>query len=105
MSNFDQIASASERMQGLEGRAQDESAMSKTDDFWEFAREAILLACNAEADEDSQGLFYLARTWTQAALIERAAVSNRSSNGELGAARGCLSWRRRLQSAPAIRAG
>lgn len=72
-------------MQGLEGRAQDESAMSKTDDFWEFAREAILLACNAEAD-DKQRLFYLARTWTQAALLERAALSHHASHAEISAA-------------------
>ncbi len=33
--------------------------MSKTDEFWEFAREAILLACNAEVDEDKQVCFTL----------------------------------------------
>ena len=59
--------------------------MSKTDEFWEFAREAILLACNAELYEDKQGLFHLARTWTQAALLERAAVSDRNSRGALSA--------------------
>ena len=45
--------------------------MSKADQFWQYAREAILLACSAEADEDKQRLFDLARTWTQAALLER----------------------------------
>ncbi len=42
--------------------------MSRADEFWQYAREAIPLAGNAEADEDKQGLFDLARTWTQAAL-------------------------------------
>lgn len=86
MSNFDQNTSADECMRGWGRRAQHESAMSKTEEFWEFAREATLLACNAEADEDKRGLFYLARTWTQAALLERATVSNRSSDGKLSAA-------------------
>ena len=49
--------------------------MSKTDEFWEFAREAILLACNAEVDEDKLGLFHLARTgrkrryWSEQPLV------------------------------------
>jgi hypothetical protein len=50
--------------------------MSKTEEFWEFAREATLLACNAEADEDKRGLFYLARPWTQAPLAIAAATVN-----------------------------
>jgi hypothetical protein len=86
VSNFDQNTSADECMRGWGRRAQHESAMSKTEEFWEFAREATLLACNAEADEDKRGLFYLARTWTQAALLERATVSDRSSDGKLSAA-------------------
>jgi hypothetical protein len=73
-------------MRGWGRRAQHESAMSKTEEFWEFAREATLLACNAEADEDKRGLFYLARTWTQAALLERETVSDRNSDGKLSAA-------------------
>ena len=46
--------------------------MSKTDQFWQYAKEAMLSASCAETDEDRQGLLELARTWTQAALLERA---------------------------------
>jgi len=45
--------------------------MSKTDQFWQYAKEAILLASEAKTDEDEQGLLELALTWTQAALQER----------------------------------
>jgi hypothetical protein len=45
--------------------------MSKTDQFWQYAKETVLLAANAETDEDKQDLLDLARTWTQAALEER----------------------------------
>jgi hypothetical protein len=47
------------------------SAMPITDQFWQYANEAVLAACDAESDDEKQGLFDLARTWTQAALIER----------------------------------
>jgi hypothetical protein len=46
--------------------------MSKSDQFWQYAREAMLSACYAKTDEVKQGLLELARTWTQAALQERA---------------------------------
>ena len=45
--------------------------MSKTDEFWQYAKEAILSTAYAKTDDERQGLFDLARTWTQAALIER----------------------------------
>ena len=45
--------------------------MSKTDQFWQYAKEAMLSASHAKTDEDRQGLVKLARTWTQAALQER----------------------------------
>jgi len=45
--------------------------MSKTDEFWQYAKEAILSASYAKTDDERQGLFDLARTWTQAALVER----------------------------------
>jgi hypothetical protein len=45
--------------------------MSKTDDFWQYAKEAILSASCAENEEERQDLLDLARTWTQAALVER----------------------------------
>jgi hypothetical protein len=45
--------------------------MSKTDEFWQYAKEAILSASRAETDDERRDLLDLARTWTQAALVER----------------------------------
>jgi hypothetical protein len=45
--------------------------MSMTDQFWQYAKEALLAACRAKTDADKQNLLELARTWTQAALRER----------------------------------
>jgi hypothetical protein len=42
--------------------------MSDTGQFWEYAKEAMLLACDAKIAKDKQDLLELARTWTQAAL-------------------------------------
>jgi hypothetical protein len=50
--------------------------MSKTDEFWQYAKEAVLSASYAKADDEKQALLDLARTWTQAALIERHARIN-----------------------------
>ena len=47
--------------------------MSKTNEFWQYAEEAALSASYAESDKERQALLELARTWTQAALIERHA--------------------------------
>jgi hypothetical protein len=47
--------------------------MSIIDQFWQYANEAMLSADNAETYVEKQTLFHLARTWTQAALIERHA--------------------------------
>jgi len=49
--------------------------MPITDQYWQYAKEAILSACDAKTDEDRQGLFELARTWTQAALLERQSIN------------------------------
>ena len=49
--------------------------MSETEQFWQYAKEAMLSACDAKADEDKAGLLELARTWTQAALQERESCS------------------------------
>ena len=38
-----------------------EGAVSKTDQFWQYAKETILSACYAKTDEDKQGLLELAR--------------------------------------------
>ena len=48
--------------------------MSITDQFWQYAKEAMLSASYAKTDEDRQGLLELSRTWTQAALVERASA-------------------------------
>jgi hypothetical protein len=60
--------------------------MPITDQYWQYAKEAILSACDAETDDDRQGLLELARTWTQAALLERASSSHHDSPAEASAA-------------------
>jgi hypothetical protein len=50
--------------------------MPKTDQFWLYAKEAMLSAFDAQTDEARRGLLDLARTWTQAALLERQAVNH-----------------------------
>ncbi len=42
--------------------------MSERDQFWQYAREAMLSVGYANTDEDKQDLLELARIWTQAAL-------------------------------------
>jgi hypothetical protein len=59
--------------------------MAMTDQYWQYAKEAILSACDAKTDDDRQGLLELARTWTQAALLERASSSHHDSPAEVGA--------------------
>jgi len=60
--------------QGVQARMTgDESAlMSETDQFWEYAKEAMLLACDAKIAKDKQDLLELSGTWTQAALQSRS---------------------------------
>jgi hypothetical protein len=57
--------------------------MPITDQFWQYAREAMLSACDAKNDDETQALLELARTWTSAALVERQSVNGASA----GAAR------------------
>ena len=57
--------------------------MSKTDQFWQYAKEAIVSASCAKSDEDRQGLLELARTWTQAALLERASLVGDENTAEI----------------------
>jgi hypothetical protein len=45
--------------------------MPATDQFWQYANEAMLAACQSESDHEKRELLDLARTWTQAAMIER----------------------------------
>ena len=47
--------------------------MSKTEQFWQYAKEAILSASYAKSDDERRNLLDLARTWTQAALTARHA--------------------------------
>jgi len=56
--------------------------MSTTDQFWQYAKEAMLSACDAKTDDDRQGLLELARTWTHAALVDRQSI-NRASPSEV----------------------
>ena len=56
--------------------------MSKTDQFWQYAKEAVVSASYAKTDEDRRGLLDLARTWTQAALVERASFAGRDSHAD-----------------------
>jgi len=46
--------------------------MSKADMFWQYAKEAVLAAYDAKTNDEKKGLFDLAGTWTEAALLERA---------------------------------
>jgi len=48
--------------------------MPNTNDFWKYAKEAILSALAAKSDADRKGLLELARTWTQAALLEHGSA-------------------------------
>jgi hypothetical protein len=56
-----------------------ESAMSKTDEFWQYAKEAVLSASRAKTDDERHGLLDLARTWTQAALVERHLLADNNT--------------------------
>jgi hypothetical protein len=49
--------------------------MSITDQFWQYAKEAMLTACDAKTDDERQALLQLGRTWTSAALVERQSVN------------------------------
>jgi hypothetical protein len=55
--------------------------MSETDQFWQYAKEALLSACHAKTDEDKQDLLDLARTWTQAALQQRQSFNRSQQPG------------------------
>jgi hypothetical protein len=54
--------------------------MSTTrDQFWRYAKEAILSSYGAETEKDRQDFLDLARTWTQAALVERRSLVERDT--------------------------
>jgi hypothetical protein len=60
--------------------------MSMTNEFWQYAKEAIFSAATAKTDDDRQSLLDLAQIWTQAALKERQCIglSIRNSPGAKG---------------------
>ena len=76
MCNFAQAATPEDGSLRLGCVGVAEGAMSKTDEFWQYAKEAILSASFAKSDDERQGLLDLARTWTQAALVERQTLSH-----------------------------
>ena len=57
--------------------------MSETDQFWQYAKEALLSACYAKTEGDKQDLLDLARTWTQAALQERKSFGRSQLPGRI----------------------
>jgi hypothetical protein len=59
------------RMAGRD-RASGGEAMSKADEFWRFADEALRRAAQCKSEKEQQVLFNLALAWTQAALRANA---------------------------------
>jgi hypothetical protein len=54
--------------------------MSQTDEFWQYAKVAIVSATRAETEDERHGLLNLAQTWTQAGLVVRASSAGRDSH-------------------------
>jgi hypothetical protein len=59
-----------------------EHAMSQTDEFWKYAKEAIISATRAKTEDELHGLLDLARTWTQEALVVRASSAGCDSRAD-----------------------
>jgi hypothetical protein len=77
VSNFEQIANPNKYMwHRYVGHLR--GCHVELDQFWQYAKEAMLWACDAKNDKDKKGLFELAPTWTQAALQERASVNRQT---------------------------
>lgn len=78
--NFDQTAAAHEgSLRSGRVGAHRGCVMSKTDEFWQYAKEAILSASRAKTDDERRGLLELAGTWTRAALVERQLLADYDS--------------------------
>jgi hypothetical protein len=45
--------------------------MSRTDQFWQYAKEAIISASRAQTEDERRDLLDLAGIWAQAALVDR----------------------------------
>jgi hypothetical protein len=81
VSNFEQPATAKERILNIGMPGHGSMPMSETDQFWQYAKEALLSACYAKTDEDKKDLLDLAQTWTQAALQQRKSLSRSQQPG------------------------
>jgi hypothetical protein len=65
-------------------RAHGECVMSKlNEEFWQYARETMISACDADTNKDRQALLDLANTWTLAALVARRGGLRRSNSSQL----------------------
>ena len=62
--------------------------MSEADQFWQYAREAMLLVCDAETPKDKHDLLELAGVWTQAALHSRSRPDRSGNRAVRGSRRG-----------------
>jgi hypothetical protein len=49
-------------------------ALSKPDEFRQYAEEAMRWACHAKTEKEKRNLLELARTWSQAALASDSTV-------------------------------
>jgi hypothetical protein len=54
--------------------------LNSTDQFWRYAKEAILSASSAESDDDRKRQLELAQTWTRAAILERQLPAKPTDN-------------------------
>ncbi len=85
VSNCEHTGPVKERMRGT-GAGALRVPMSETDQFWLYAKEAILSISYVKTDQEKQGLIDLARTWTQAALLARnRRVGDHNCGAELSA--------------------
>jgi hypothetical protein len=57
-----------------QGSLSQEGVMSKADQFWQYAEEAMRWARQAKTEKEKQSLIELARTWTQAAACSEGTV-------------------------------
>jgi hypothetical protein len=54
--------------------------MLRTDQFWQYAKEAIISASRAQTEDERRDLLDLAGTWTQAALVDRHITNDRDNS-------------------------
>jgi hypothetical protein len=69
VSNFAQIASVNQsKLHKQRGALSGRLTMPKSDQFQQYADEAVRWACRAKTEKEKQAYMDLARTWTRAAL-------------------------------------